>query len=196
MEETGETIQSVNEEQIKSRLEDKQGVFIPALHDLSLVKSDAGAGLVMSVLEYMFSKQPNGFYKFYEPHPDHPEYKKGNSWREEFHTNINDFKLNFDQIGIRYNSYQEFVEATNKFGDSNKKYYCSYYDPNLKQAYYIRNHSLVNEAIKSVLGEVTVGMMWNESIEEQNRTRKKVNKEIERRKQSGEALTMDILWRY
>ncbi len=181
------------EKRIKSIIEDSGGsVFVPALQDLPLVKRKLEAAMIMSELEYMFAKRPNGFYMFYEPHPEQPEYRKGNTWCKKFPININDFKLSFDQIGIRYSSYQEFAQAADKFGKFNKKYYCSYYDESLKQAYYVRNNALVNEAIKSVFGEVTVEMICDDVLDERNRAKEAAYKEIERRKQSGEELTMDL----
>jgi hypothetical protein len=165
--------QQESEKRIKSTIEHSVGtVFIPALQDLPLVNRKLEAAAIMSELEYMFTKRPAGFYMFYEPHPEQPEYKKGNSWCEKFYININDFKLSFDQIGIRYNSYQEFAQAADKFGESNKKYYCSYYDKSREQAYYLRNNALVNEAIKSVLGEETVKMLCDDNLDERNRLKK------------------------
>ena len=169
--------QQESEKRIKSIIEHSVGsVTVFELQDLPLIKRKLDATVIMSELEYMFAKRPAGFYMFYEPHPEQPEYKKGNSWCEKFYINTNDFKLSFDQIGIRYNSYQEFAQAADKFGESKKKYYCSYYDKSPEQAYYLRNNALVNEAIKSVLGEETVEMLCDDNLDERNRIKKRLIK--------------------
>src|SRR5690606_18004655 len=102
------------------------------------------ATLILEKIEYFFSKQPNGFYKFIEP-CSHRLYKKNDSWAEELGCDRKCFTRSWEKIGFRHNSRRAFEEAKDKFEG---KLYASYYDRNLNQMFFIRNHDLANETLK------------------------------------------------
>jgi hypothetical protein len=110
------------------------------LERLPLVKNFETAYLI-NWLEPEFLFNPDGFFMFNEPHFEKPDYVAGESLAEKQKVSARKLEWNFDQIGIRYKSYQEFSEAEDKFKG---KYYCSYYDKSREQAYYIRNNELVD----------------------------------------------------
>lgn len=124
--------------------------FLGVLNKLPLLKHNANGCLFMTELEYLFSRQPNGFLAFYKPQPRNPDYKKGNSWMERLVMSSGDIKLEFDKFGVRYDSYSEFEREKDKFKG---KYYCSIYDPNRKQAFYLRNNILVNKLLMPIFGD-------------------------------------------
>jgi hypothetical protein len=121
-------------------------MVVPAFYILT---KNAEAAIIMSFLERKFRENPNGFYMFYEPCPGEPSYQRGNSWNEVLYSwKLDDLKLVFDKIGVRYGSHKEFVEEKNKFKN---KYYCSYYDKNTKQVHYLRNNEVADRAIDSAI---------------------------------------------
>lgn len=104
--------------------------------------------VIMSVLEENFNKTPNNVYMFYEPYLEHPNYQWKKCWSEITGLDVNEVKLLFDEVGVRYSSYKEYLAAQNKF---ESKYYCSFYDKNSKKVHYFRNDDVVEKAIESVL---------------------------------------------
>lgn len=76
----------------------------------------------------------------------HRYYKNGDSWVEEVGFTRRTFHTLFDQIGTRHKSKTQFFAAKDKFKG---KFYASYYDRDTNQTFYIRNHKLAEEFIKS-----------------------------------------------
>ena len=102
------------------------------------------ATLILEKIEYFFSKQPNGFYKFIEP-CSHRLYKKFDSWSEELGCDRKCFTRAWEKIAFRHKSRQAFNEAKDKFEG---QLYASFYDRNRNQMFFIRNHELANESLK------------------------------------------------
>jgi len=102
------------------------------------------ATLILEKIEYFFSKQPNGFYKFIEP-CSHRLYRKFDSWSEELGCDRKSFTRAWEKIAFRHKSRRAFNEATDKFEG---KIYASFYDRNRNQMFFIRNHELANETLK------------------------------------------------
>ena len=95
----------------------------------------------------------------YEPTPENPTYKKYRSWKEKLYEQVGKIKMDFDLIGIRYDSFKEFEAAgEDKFKG---KYYCSIYEAKGQRAFYLRNNTVVDKAIRSVLGDVTVPELYD-----------------------------------
>jgi hypothetical protein len=102
------------------------------------------ATLILEKIEYFFSKQPNGFYKFIEP-CSHRLYKKFDSWSEELGCDRKCFTRSWEKIAFRHKSRRAFNEAKDKFEG---QLYASFYDRNRNQMFFIRNHELANETLK------------------------------------------------
>jgi hypothetical protein len=102
------------------------------------------ATLILEKLEFFFSRQPDGFYKFIEP-CSHRLYKKRDSWAEELGCDRKCFTRAWEKIGFRHKSRRAFEEAEDKFEG---KLYASYYDRYRNQMFFIRNHDLANETLK------------------------------------------------
>ena len=102
------------------------------------------ATLILEKIEFFFSKQPDGFYKFIEP-CSHRLYKKFDSWSEELGCDRKCFTRSWEKIAFRHKSRRAFKEAKDKFEG---KLYASFYDRNLNQMFFIRNHDLANETLK------------------------------------------------
>lgn len=102
------------------------------------------ATLILSSLEYWFTKKPDGFYKFMEP-CQHRLYKKGDSWAEELGCERRCFARSFKKIGVKYNSRMEFDAALDKFQG---KMYASFYDRYTNQTFFLRNNTLADEFLK------------------------------------------------
>ena len=102
------------------------------------------ATLILEKIEFFFSKQPNGFYKFIEP-CSHRLYKKFDSWSEELGCDRKCFTRSWEKIAFRHKSRSAFNEAKDKFEG---KLYASFYDRNRNQMFFIRNHELANETLK------------------------------------------------
>ena len=123
---------------------------IPYVKELHPLTGSVIGCLVMQQLDYWFSSQPEGFYKFLEP-ADHPAYKEGDSWVEELGMSADEFRYAFDRISIRYKSRTEFEKAS-KTGDLFKgKFYCSYIDRRANLTHYFRNHDLVDAALDQLI---------------------------------------------
>ena len=127
---------------------------IPYVKELHPLTGSIIGCLVMQQLDYWFSSQPEGFYKFLEP-ADHPAYKVGDSWVEELGMSSDEFRYAFDRISIRYKSRTEFEKAS-KAGDLFKgKFYCSYIDRRANLTYYYRNHDVVDAALDQLIHEAS-----------------------------------------
>lgn len=123
---------------------------IPYVKELHPLTGSVIGCLVMQQLDYWFTTQPEGFYKFLEP-ADHPAYKKGDSWVEELGMSADEFRYAFDRISIRYKSRTEYEKAS-KTGDLFKgKFYCSYIDRRANLTYYFRNHDVVDAALDQLI---------------------------------------------
>lgn len=181
---------TLTEDVIKFSWSQEIGFLIPDIMILPLVNRNLYAALLMGELEYRFHKKPSGFYMYYVPQPNLSDYFPGASWSEKLRISPVDFKLNFDQIGFRYDSLREFAESENKFKN---KYYCSFYDEKRKQAYYIRNHSLVSKDVGEVFGDVNIGSLYEARYLELNQLMEKALNETEQRKQNNEELTLELL---
>ena len=125
---------------------------IPYVKELHPLTGSVIGCLVMQQLDYWFTSQPDGFYKFLEP-ADHPAYKAGDSWVEELGMSADEFRYAFDRISIRYKSKREFDKAS-KDGDAFRgKFYCSYIDRRANLTYYYRNHDVVDAALDELINE-------------------------------------------
>ena len=122
----------------------KQNYFIKFDPRINQLTGCQKATLILSSLEYWFTKKPDGFYKFMEPCP-HRLYKQGDSWEEELGFERRSFVRAFKNIGIKYGSRMEFDAALDKFQG---KMYASYYDRHTNLTFFIRNHDLANELLK------------------------------------------------
>lgn len=156
------------------------------LNGLPLIKKSETAYL-MNCLEAGFYKNPQGFYMFYEPKPKNANYVKGESWAEVWWTNPNDFKLDFDEIGVRYSSYKDFAEETDKFGS---KYYCSYYDPIREQAFYLRNPLLDGE-LRKVFDGVTLHEISSAYQKAKQEIFSLIDEEEAKKREQGGELSID-----
>lgn len=125
---------------------------IPYVKELHPLTGSVIGCLVMQQLDYWFTTQPEGFYKFLEP-ADHPAYKAGDSWVEELGMSADEFRYAFDRISVRYKSKSEFDKAS-KVGDAFRgKFYCSYIDRRANLTYYFRNHDVVDAALDELINE-------------------------------------------
>ncbi len=97
--------------------------------------------LIISTLEYWFSKKQDGFYKFIAP-CSHPLYKKEDSWTEELNCDAKSFTRSFKKIGMKYKSRTAFEEAEDKFQG---KMYASFYDRYSNRVFFVRNDEAVNK---------------------------------------------------
>ena len=127
---------------------------IPYHKELRKIAGSATSAILLTQLDYWFSKKPNGFHKFLEP-CHRPGYKDGDSWSEELGFSAKEFRTAFKAIGIAYKSKGEYDRATDKFGGL---FYCSYHNRVTGQTWYYRNHTLLDEAIETLAnqGAVTV----------------------------------------
>jgi hypothetical protein len=103
--------------------------------------------LIVSQLDYWFSKMGNKFYKFIEPSSNQRSYKEGDSWTEELCVSRKTFTRAFDKIGIRYKSKSSFRESQDKFQG---KAYASYYDRQTKQTVFLKNTEIAPSTFKCV----------------------------------------------
>lgn len=126
---------------------------IPYVKELHPLTGSVHGCLIMQQLDYWFTAQPEGFYKFLEP-TEHASYKPGDSWVEELGMTHNEFRGAFDKIGTRYKSRSEF-EAVKKAGQDpfNGKFYLSFVDRKKNLTYYRRNHQLLDLALDSLIND-------------------------------------------
>ncbi len=135
----------------KSKSEKKESsdfvkLYVPEL--MQLVESgDEKMCLIMAQVEYWFTHKPDGFYKFMSPAKgDNPAYRAGDSWTEEM--GMSDTKI-ANALKPICTHYKTLTAYKNEEGDKFKgKFYCSYYHKPSHQTFYLRNHDLVNAALK------------------------------------------------
>ncbi|MDP1974659.1 MAG: hypothetical protein Q8K37_01670 [Alphaproteobacteria bacterium] len=96
--------------------------------------------IIISQLEYWFSKMGDKFYKFIEPSSNQRSYREGDSWTEELCVSRKTFTRAFDKIGTRHKSKTSFKESKDKFQG---KLYASYYDRQTKQTVFLKNTEIV-----------------------------------------------------
>ncbi len=107
--------------------------------------------LLMQQLDYWFTQHPDGFYKFLDPTPKHPDYREGDSWTEELGFSKAEFRNAFDGIGVRHSSKSVYIESPNPFiGLNGEKFYCSYHDKKNGLTWYFRNHPKVDDLIEEL----------------------------------------------
>ena len=119
----------------------KQHYFIKFDRRINKIIGCQRATLILSTLEFWFSKKPEGFYKFIEP-CSHPLYKKQDSWTEELGCDPKSFTNSFKKIGVKYKSRTAFEKAKDKFQG---KMYASFYDRYSNRVFFIRNDEKVSE---------------------------------------------------
>lgn len=117
--------------------------YQPALRKIA---GSLSATVLMSQLEYWFSKQGRAFYKFIEP-CDHKLYKEGDSWSEELAFSGAEFRNAFKQIGVVYKTKKAYRESEDRFQG---KMYLSYFDRVRKVTYYMRNDKLVENVFNAL----------------------------------------------
>lgn len=117
---------------------------VPYYKELNSYTGSVTGTIVMTQLEYWFSKM-NGkkFFKFLEP-CDQNEYKEGDSWVEELGFTKYEFRTAFNKIGKVYKSKNEYLSSDDPFQG---KPYLSYYDRIKRRTYYLRNHEEVDRII-------------------------------------------------
>jgi len=118
----------------------KPSYFIKFDPRLNRITGCSRATLILSTLEFWFSKKPDGFYKFIEP-CSHPLYKEGDSWAEELGCDRKCFARAWNKIGIKHKSRRSFEAAEDKFQG---KLYASYYDRYTNRTFFIRNDELAS----------------------------------------------------
>lgn len=126
---------------------------IPYVKELHPLTGSVHGCLIMQQLDYWFTAQPEGFYKFLEP-TEHASYKPGDSWVEELGMSRHEFRSGFDHFGIRYKSRSEF-EAVKKAGKDpfNGKFYLSFVDRKKNLTFYRRNHQLLDLALDALIND-------------------------------------------
>jgi hypothetical protein len=138
---------------------------IPYVKEIRTIAGSVTATILWQQLDYWFSKNPDGFYKFLEP-CTLTLYKKGCSWVEEVGFSSNEFRNAFSKIGIAYKSKKEFDSSSNIFLKNNKTYYfCSYYDRIKNLTFYYRNHKLVDDTLNAIISSTKTVNNENEFTE-------------------------------
>lgn len=122
----------------------KQCYFIKFDPRINQLTGCQRATLILSSLEYWFTKKHDGFYKFMEP-CSHKLYREGDSFVECLGVSRKSFWRSFKSIGIKYNSRTDFEDSTDKFQG---KMYASYYDRYSNRIFFIRNHEIVDNLLK------------------------------------------------
>lgn len=115
--------------------------YYPRLNE---VTGDVLASLLMTQLEYWFSKKPKKFFKFAAP-CEHRLYHEGDSWEEELGFSRGIFRTAFSRIGVTYKSRKAYLQSKDKFQG---KFYLSYYDRMSRLTYYKRNDELIERRMK------------------------------------------------
>ena len=128
----------------------KQDYFIKFDRRINNIIGCQRATLILSTLEYWFSKKQEGFYKFIGP-CSHPLYKKEDSWTEELGCDPKSFTNSFKKIGVKYKSRTAFEKVEDKFQG---KMYASYYDRYSNRVFFVRNHEEVNKFFARIYSPV------------------------------------------
>lgn len=121
------------------------------------------ACILMQQLDFRFAGNGGApFYKFLNPQIEladangnitkaaHHAYIKGDSWVEELSFSAEEFRVAFDKIGIRYNSFSEYKRSANNGDPFRGKYYLSYHDKIQGMTWYHRNDPLVDSLLDKV----------------------------------------------
>lgn len=130
--------------------------IIPYVKELRPKVKSVTSCILMQQLDYWFAKYPNGFPKCLEPSKEDSGDKQPASWVEELGFSAEEFKTAFANIGVSYKSKTEFQQAVNKFHHkeiNEEKFYCSYFDRQLRLTFYFRNHKLVDQFLDSLIQE-------------------------------------------
>lgn len=126
---------------------------IPYLKELKSLNGITGtnACILFQQLEYWSHIMGGRFYKFQAPpETENHSYIDGSSWVEELGLSEDEFRTAYKQLGVRYKSKKEFSDKMAVGDVFEGKYYCSYFDKVSRLTHYIRNDSLVEEAISKV----------------------------------------------
>lgn len=137
---------------MKNRILHLTRTIIPYVKELMPLAQSVTGCLLMQQLDYWFERQPDGFFKFMEPAPDHPNYRAGDSWCEELGVSRAQFRTAFEAIGTIYRSKSEFDKAADKFQG---RFYCSFYDRRRQLTFYYRNHDMVDKALDALISVST-----------------------------------------
>lgn len=128
---------------------------IPYLPELKQRCGSVCASILMQQLEYWFAQRPDGFYKFLEPCA-HEDYKPQDSWTEELHFSLREFRGAFDKIGVRYKSKKQLKTVLASDQDPFEgRFYLSYIDVRSGHTFYLRNHVVVDAMLTDLLNSYT-----------------------------------------
>jgi hypothetical protein len=125
----------------------KENIYIKLYPSLNKITGSHHSTTIMSHLEYWFEKFADGFYKFIEP-CNHKLYREGDSWTEVLEMNRFTFTRALKNITARYSSRTAFEKEEDPFQG---KFYASYYDRYTNRTFFIRNHQVVEAALKEVI---------------------------------------------
>lgn len=143
---------------------------IPYSKEAREVTGSVTSAILWQQLEYRFSTNKNGFYKFIEP-CQHKKYRTGDSWTEELGFSRDEFRSAFDRIGVRHNGVSVFKKLDKEgkafFNGETEVMYCSVYDKKSNLTYYFRNSKAVSKNIDKMLkqNEETT-QNWNPELPE------------------------------
>ena len=126
---------------------------VPYYKNLNNYTGGVIASILMTQLEYWFSKMDGEkFFKFLEP-CERMDYKQGDSWVEELGFSKYEFRTAFAKIGKTYKSKNEYLSSQDQFEG---KLYLSYHDRVERRTYYIRNHEKVDEILDQWISEKSI----------------------------------------
>jgi hypothetical protein len=124
--------------------------FIPYRKDLRAVTGSVTAAILWEELNFIFNKNPDGFWKFAQP-CKHKLYKQGDSWVEELGFTYKEFRAAFGKIGIAYKSKQQLNEIENPFIKDDQEYaFISYQDRTKNLTHYRANKSLIAKILEKI----------------------------------------------
>lgn len=145
-------------EDLRSNFEVKAiPIFVKELSQIPRLHYQALSIIVMGELEYRFSLNRVGFYISDEV------FQSGLAFNAE------EWIKAFKVIGVRYDSLKEFQATKGKFKGN---FYCCFYDAEKKLTGYLRNHQLVDETIKSILGGITIADLYEDFLHKQESIKK------------------------
>lgn len=125
---------------------------IPYIPELRSICGDSlTASILMQQLEYWFSRNECGFYKFLSP-CQHEQYREGDSWCEELGFSKDEFRTAFKKIGQSYRSKSQMVKSMENDADPfGGKMYMSFYEPLKGTTTYLRNHDVVDQVLYNLV---------------------------------------------
>lgn len=121
---------------------------IPYVKEIMPLAGSVTGCILMQQLDYWFERYPDGFYKFQDAAPGHPQYEDGKSWTEELGFTLTEFRGAFDRIGVRHKSKSDWTSAADKFQG---KFYCCYTDRRAGLTFYFRNHEQLDRALDALM---------------------------------------------